>query len=346
MQISFWGQTLPQLQQFFAARGENPAKAALVYESIYRRGQRDFAALIWLKEPLRRALDEHFSLALPQVIARADDGESSKFLLRQADGHAVEAVLMRRRYGIFLCLSTQVGCNMACAFCESGRQKKQRDLTAAEMLAQVLAVEEASGEKVTNLVLMGIGEPFDNYANTCDFLDIITAPEGLDLGPRHITVSTCGLPQQIRAFARRPRPTNLAISLHAPNDALRQQLMPIGRAYPLAQLLEALHEYADSTGQKLLIEYVMLQEVNDGAEQALELAQLLRGLPCTVNLIPYNETAHLQFSRSSKERTMHFYDLLKQQGMSVTLRKELGAEAKAACGQLRAEILSQPPEQS
>ena len=242
---------------------------------------------------------------------------------------------MNHDYGNSLCVSTQVGCNMGCKFCESGRLKKRRNLEAYEMVLQILMVEELTKERISHVVLMGIGEPFDNYINVMKFINIINHPNGIAIGARHITISTCGIIPKIKEFMNENLQVNLAISLHAPNDSLRNEIMPINRAYPLKELISVLKEYVDKTHRRLTFEYIMLKDVNDTKECALELSKLLKNINCYVNLIPYNETSHIEFKKSSQNTILKFYDILKKEGIGVTIRREFGSKVKAACGQLR-----------
>ena len=339
---NLYGQTLAQLQAFFLREGDNPAKAAIVFRQLYREGRNTFADMDALGLPVRQKLAAGFTLTLPLILRRLEDEGAVKYLLQLEDGHCVESVVMKHRYGWSLCLSCQVGCAMGCVFCASGSRGKQRDLLPHELTGQLLVAEKDLRRPVSALALMGMGEPFDNYDNVEAFLDIVTSPGGLDMGPRHITVSTCGLPEQIRRFARRPRPHNLCISLHAPNDELRRSLMPAAGRFPLREILAAARDYAEQTRQKVVFEYAMLDGVNDSDELALDLRELLRDLPCSVNLIPYNPTG-TAFRPSPRPRLLRFYDLLKQGGCSVTIRREMGASIKGACGQLRAERLADSP---
>ena len=337
---NFYGQTLEQLRVFLLRAGENPAKAEIIFRRVYRDGCRSWEELAPLGVVVREKLAAAFTLDLPVIERRLEDEKAIKYLLRLADGNCVESVVMKHRYGWSLCLSCQVGCAMGCAFCASGAHGKVRDLRPEEMTGQLLCTADDAEQPISALAVMGMGEPFDNHDNLDTFLDIVTAPCGLDFGPRHITVSTCGLPGGIRRFAERPRPHNLCISLHAPGDELRRRLMPVANMYTLEEVLAAAWDYAEATRQKVVFEYAMLEGVNDGDEQALELRELLAGRPCSVNLIPYNPTDS-GFAPSSKERVLRFYDLLKRGGVSVTIRREMGASVKAACGQLRAEQMSE-----
>ena len=242
---------------------------------------------------------------------------------------------MNHDYGNSLCISSQVGCNMGCKFCESGRRKKVRNLTTGEMVEQILKVEDESNLRISHVVIMGIGEPFDNYDNICNFIKIINHSKGLNIGARHITVSTCGLVPKILDFANFPYQVNLAISLHAPNDELRKEIMPIAKAYPLKDLMNAIKIYLEKTNRRVTFEYIMLNGVNDSIDNALELANLLKGINAYVNLIPYNETEALQFKRSNPLTIAKFYDILKKNNITVTIRREFGGTISAACGQLR-----------
>ena len=242
---------------------------------------------------------------------------------------------MNHDYGNSLCISTQVGCNMGCAFCESGRLKKVRNLESNEMVEQIIKIEEELKLRITHLVLMGIGEPFDNYDNVMNFIDIINENKGLGLGARHITISTCGLVPKIKEFARYDKQVNLAISLHAPNNEIRNKIMPINKAYKIEELIDALKEYINLTNRRVTFEYILLKDVNDSTKCANMLSDLLRGMNCYVNLIPYNETSHIEFKKSDKDSITNFYDTLKKRGISVTIRKEFGSKVSAACGQLR-----------
>lgn len=223
---------------------------------------------------------------------------------------------------------------MGCKFCESGRLKKVRNLETHEMVLQLLEIEKDINSRISHLVIMGIGEPFDNYENVMSFLDIINHPKGIALGSRHITVSTCGIVPKIKEFMNTGKQFNLAISLHAPNDTLREQIMPVNRAYPLDILMQTLKEYILKTNRRVTFEYILLSDINDSDECALELAKLLKGMNCYVNLIPYNETSHIEYKKST--RVMKFYDTLKKNNINVTVRREFGSKVSAACGQLRA----------
>ena len=242
---------------------------------------------------------------------------------------------MRHAYGNSVCISSQVGCNMGCRFCESGRRKKVRNLETYEMVLQLLMIEKILGERISHVVVMGIGEPFDNYDNLIKFFSIINHPKGMAIGARHITVSTCGLVPKILEFSEFPLQINLAISLHAPNNELRNEIMPINKVYPLEKLIPAIEVYLERTNRRVTFEYIMLKDINDSLECANELAKLIQNINCYVNLIPYNETNNLGYKRTNTIQIMRFYDILKKNNVNVTIRREFGGKISAACGQLR-----------
>lgn len=242
---------------------------------------------------------------------------------------------MNHHYGNSLCISTQVGCNMGCKFCESGRLKKVRNLETSEMVEQILKVEQEEQLRISHVVVMGIGEPFDNYDHLVKFIEIINHPKGLALGSRHITVSTCGIIPKIKEFSNLPYQVNLAISLHAPNDEIRNRIMPINKVYTINELMKTLKDYVKKTNRRVTFEYILLKGINDREKDAIELAHLVKDLTCYVNLIPYNETNNLAFKRSDYETITKFYDILKKNKVNATIRKEFGSNISAACGQLR-----------
>ena len=250
---------------------------------------------------------------------------------------------MRYNYGCVACVSSQVGCNMGCSFCSSALLGKQRNLEAGEMVGEILVLnnvlrEENKGQKITHVVVMGTGEPFDNYDNVMDFIRIINHPKALAIGARHITVSTCGLVEGIRKYAREGLQTNLAISLHAPNNEIRNKLMKINKAYPLEVLMPAVKEYEEIAGRRVTYEYLLLEGINDRKEDAEELIQLIKGTKGYVNLIPFNETNRNDYKRSSGNRVHNFLDYLMKGGVTATIRKEFGSDIDAACGQLKAKV--------
>ena len=333
--MNLYQMTIEDLEKYFESIGEKKFKAIQVYEWLYQKKNSNIDEFTNLKKELREKLKQDFSVKRPEIIKREIDKDVHKFLFLLEDGEKIEAVLMEHNYGLSVCVSSQVGCNMGCAFCESGRLKKVRNLEAHEIVLQVLTIEELLEREIHSVVIMGIGEPLDNYDNVITFIKIINHPKGLAIGARHITLSTCGLIPKIKELSHLGIQINLAISLHAPNDELRSKLMPINKAYPLKELMNTLKEYIALTHRRVTMEYILLQGVNDGETHAHELASLLRGMNAYVNLIPYNETNHIEFKKSSKENIDRFFNILKQEKINVTIRREFGSKISAACGQLR-----------
>ena len=330
-----YGQTFEMLEQYFIEIGDKKFKAKQVYDWLYKKRVTSFDEMTNIKKELRDQLQKEFVINSLKILTKQVGDDVIKYLLELNDGNKIEAVLMLHDYGNSLCVSSQVGCNMGCSFCESGRLKKVRNLTSAEMVSQILLIEQDLGLRITHIVLMGIGEPFDNYENVMNFVDIINHPNGIALGSRHITISTCGIVPKIKEFMNHGKQVNLAISLHAPNDTLRSQIMKINKAYSLKELIPVIKEYIRKTNRRVTFEYILLKNVNDSLECAKELAMLLRGMNCYVNLIPYNETSHIEYKKSSQEQIMKFYDCLKKEKIAVTIRREFGSKVSAACGQLR-----------
>ena len=330
-----YGMTHEDLEQYFLALGEKKFKATQIYEWLYEKRVTSFDEMSNVKKDVITKLKEDFYFGTLTMLERQDDVDVHKYLFELSDGNKIEAVLMNHDYGNSLCVSSQVGCNMGCAFCESGRLKKVRNLETAEMVEQVLQIEKDFGKRISHVVLMGIGEPFDNYDNVISFIRILNHPKGFAIGARHITVSTCGIVPKIEQFMKDENQVNLAISLHAPNNELRSKLMKINKAYPLEKLMPVLKKYIDVTHRRLTFEYILLQDVNDTTECALELAHLLKGMNCYVNLIPYNETSHFEYKKSRQERILNFLDVLKKNHIQATIRREFGSKVQAACGQLR-----------
>ncbi len=332
---SIYDFTLQELEEYFIKIGEKKFKANQVYDWLYKKRVTSFDEMTNLKKEVIEKLKQDFTMEELVVLAKQKDTDVEKYLFGLSDHQKVEAVLMHHDYGKSLCVSTEVGCNMGCAFCESGRLKKVRNLTPSEMVLQLLQIEKLSHLRITHVVLMGIGEPFDNFSNVMKFVEILKQPKGIELGARHITISTCGIVPKIKEFMNLQDQVNLAISLHAPNNELRNKLMPINKAYPLEVLIPTLKEYIEKTHRRLTFEYIMLKNVNDTEECAKELCELLKGMNCYVNLIPYNETSHFEFQKSDQKQVMKFYDSLKKNKINVTVRREFGSKVMAACGQLR-----------
>ena len=340
--INLLGLTIPKLEQLMLEEGQKKYRAIQLYTWIYEHKATSFDEMSDISIKFREVLKEKYCLDLPIIdkIQRSKDG-TIKLLVKFQDGHKVETVLMRYNYGNAACVSSQVGCNMGCSFCASGLLGKQRNLTPEEMVGQIMVLnnvlkEENKGERVTHIVVMGTGEPFDNYDNVMDFIRIVNAQKGLAIGARHITVSTCGLLDGIRKYAREGLQTNLAISLHAPNDVIRQKLMKVAKVYPIKDIIEAVKEYESISKRRVTYEYLLLEGINDSKENAEELIQLIKGTMGYVNLIPYNETSLCSYRRSSGNRIHAFLDYLTKGGVNATIRKEFGSDIDAACGQLKA----------
>lgn len=333
--MNIYNLTREELEEYFISHDSKKFHANQLFSWLYEKRISSIFEVTDIKKEMLEQLSLDFSFSKLDLVQVERDIDVCKYLFELSDGEHIEAVLMKHDYGNSVCISSQVGCNMGCKFCESGRRKKVRNLETWEMVTQLLMIEEDLKARVSHVVVMGIGEPFDNYDNLLRFFQIINHPKGLAIGARHITVSTCGIVPKILEFSHFPLQINLAISLHAPNDKLRNQIMPINRAYPLKELLPALEEYLKRTNRRITFEYIMLAGINDTDECAKELAKLVGHLNCYINLIPYNETNNLEFKRSSTVQIMRFYDILKKNRLSVTIRREFGSKISAACGQLR-----------
>ena len=333
--MNLYGLTRQELEQYFVRIGEKKFKATQVFEWLYQHRVNSMEEFSNIKKEIREQLQKDFSLELPKVIKREVDTDVEKYLFELEDQERIEAVLMRHNYGLSVCVSSEVGCNMGCKFCESGRLKKVRNLETHEMVGQILVIESLIKERISSVVIMGIGEPLDNYDNVIGFIKIINDAKGIAIGARHITLSTCGMIPKIKDLSDLEIQINLAISLHAPNDTLRNKLMPINKAYPLKELIKTIKDYIKKTNRRVTIEYILLKDVNDKKEHAKELANLLRGMNIYVNLIPYNETNHIEFKKSDKQTIDDFYETLQQEKIQVTVRREFGSSISAACGQLR-----------
>lgn len=327
--------TLNELENYLLSINEKKYRAIQIYDFLYVKKVASFDDMTNLSLELRNKLKEDFVLEKPELIKEQQDVDVNKYLFKLSDGNLIETVLMKHNYGLSLCISSEVGCNMGCIFCESGRLKKVRNLSAYELVTQILYVEELTKSRITHVVIMGIGEPFDNYDNIMKFVTIVNDPKGLALGSRHITISTCGIIPKIKKFSEEPFQVNLAISLHAPTDSLRSKIMPINKVYPLDDLINAVKDYIKKTNRRVTFEYILLDNVNDKDSDAIALAKLLKGINCYVNLIPYNESSNFTLKRSNSSQIRTFYDILKKNNINVTIRREFGSKISAACGQLR-----------
>lgn len=307
------------------------------------KGAASFSEMTNLPATLKAALDADAYIALPRVAKRLVsqiDG-TVKYLFELHDGECIESVFMRYEHGNTLCISTQVGCRMGCTFCASTLGGLVRNLTPSEMLGQIIAAQNDTGERVSNIVMMGIGEPLDNYDNTLKFLKLVNAPEGLNIGQRHISLSTCGLSDRIRDLADKNLQITLSVSLHAPDSETRKKLMPVARKFDLDELMNACRYYIEKTGRRISFEYSMIHGENDTPECAEKLKRLLGGMLCHVNLIPLNTVKERDYVKSSREATGSFKKSLEKAHLTVTVRRRLGSDINASCGQLRRDTVTQ-----
>lgn len=330
-----------ELQQWLKDNGEKPFRAGQIYEWLYNKRVKTFEEMSNLSKGLREKLAENFALTTLSTLVKQESKDGTiKFLFQLQDGYSIETVLMRHDYGNSVCVTTQVGCRIGCTFCASTLGGLKRHLLAGEIVEQVVKVQQTLdevGERVSSVVIMGIGEPFDNYDAMMNFLKIINNDKGLNIGARHITVSTSGIVPKIYQFADEQLQINFAVSLHAPNQEARQKLMPIARAYKIDELLEAVRYYTKKTGRRVSFEYGLMSGENDSVEIANELADLIKGIKCHVNLIPINYVPERDYVRTSRSSIFAFERALKERGVNVTIRREQGADIAAACGQLRAQ---------
>ncbi len=332
---SIYNKSIKDFEDYFLMMGEKKFKSIQIYDWIYKKRINSFDEITNIKKVIIDKISNDFEINKLNILKVERDIEVNKYLFELNDKERVESVLMRHDYGTSLCISSQVGCNMGCKFCESGRLKKVRNLEPSEMILQILQIESDIQERISHVVIMGIGEPFDNYDNIVKFIEIVNSPYGIALGSRHITVSTCGIIPKIEEFSKLPFQVNLAISLHAPNNEIRNMIMPINKAYPIEKLIAAVKKYISITNRRVTFEYIMLDGINDSNSCAEELCSLLKGIDCYINLIPYNETNNFEYKRSKKSSILKFYDIIKSRGLNVTIRKEFGSNISAACGQLR-----------
>lgn len=328
--------TLDELKVWMSENGESTFRGKQILSWIYK-GVMDFKGMKNIPKSLINKLEENFTIIMPEIVEvyKSELDGTEKFLLGFSDGNLIESVLMRYKHGNSICISTQVGCRMGCKFCASTIEGRVRNLTTGEMLSEVIAVQNYIGERISNIVLMGSGEPLDNYDNVIKFLEVVSADYGLNIGQRHITLSTCGIVPKIYELADKELSITLAISLHAFSDDKRKEIMPIANKYAISELLEACKYYLNKTNRRITFEYALVKGVNDGVEDAKALGKLLKGMLCHVNLIPVNEIKENTFKRSSKKAIDDFSEILKNHGIEVTTRREMGSDINAACGQLR-----------
>ena len=337
---TIYSYSLESLENLMLEMGEKKFRAKQIFMWLYRKRVTSFEEMTDIKVELQEKLKERFVIDPLTVREKqvSKDG-TTKLLFELQDGSLIETVMMIYEFGKSVCVTSQVGCNMGCTFCASGLLKKKRDLSSGEMVAQILYIQrmlDEVNERVANVVIMGTGEPFDNYDNVMEFLKTINDDLGIAIGARHLTVSTSGIVPRIIDFGKCGIQYNLAISLHAPNDKLRSELMPINKAYPLKELMAALREYSENSNRRITFEYILLKGKNDSPAHADELAKLIRGMNAYVNLIPYNVVDEHGYKQVDRNGAMAFYNELMNRGIRATLRKEHGSDIDAACGQLRA----------
>lgn len=336
---------LPEIETLFQAEGLPKFRAKQVYHWLHR-GVTSFSEMSDLSKDLREKLAARYTFAVAKVerkqVSKIDG--TIKYLFSFADGATVESVLMQYKHGYSICVSTQVGCKMGCTFCATGKSGYLRNLLPSEILAQIQAAEQDAGVRISNIVLMGMGEPLDNYDNVLRFLELVSSEEGMNIGMRHISLSTCGLVDKIDELAKEKLQLTLSVSLHAPNDEIRSRTMPINRKWNVEQLLDACRRYADTTHRRISFEYAMIDGVNDSDACALELASRLKGMLCHVNLIPVNTVEGTGYHRSA--RIEKFSTLLLNRGIPTTVRRTLGSDIDASCGQLRRRTLRETKQDS
>lgn len=334
---------LPELEQEIRAMGDKAFRAKQIYQWMHEKLVTDFDEMSNLSKALREQLKESFTLtALKAVDVRISQIDGTrKYLFRLADGNVIESVWMQYHHGNSVCISSQVGCRMGCRFCASTLDGLERNLTAAEMLDQIYRIQAHTGERVSNIVIMGSGEPMDNYDNVVRFIRMISDPNGLNISQRNITVSTCGLVPGIRRLTEENLQITLALSLHAPNDEVRKTLMPVANSFALKDVLAACRDYYEKTGRRLTFEYSLVSGVNDNLQEAKALAALLKGMHGHVNLIPVNPIKERDYVQSSQKAIQEFKNYLEKHGINATVRREMGRDINGACGQLRKSYLEE-----
>lgn len=329
--------TLPELKASLAELGQPAYRAGQIYQWLHRKSAWDFSAMTNLSRPLRERLADHYEIAgaaIERKYVSQIDG-TVKYLFRLNDGEYVESVLMQYRHGYSICVSTQVGCKMGCTFCATGLGGFKRNLTPSEILSQIQAAQEDNGIRISNVVLMGMGEPLDNYDNVLRFLELVSSEDGLNIGMRHISLSTCGLVDRIYDLMEKNYQLTLSVSLHAPNDDIRRRTMPVAKRWSIKELLDACRKYAETTKRRISFEYAMIDGVNDSDECAEELAERLKHMLCHINLIPVNRVEESGYQKSKAERLRRFINILEKHHLTVTVRRSLGSDINASCGQLR-----------
>lgn len=327
---------LEELKNELKEMGEKPFRAEQIFQWLYQEKVETFDEMTNLSIALREKLKEKYTMCNFNILKKQESKDGTiKYLLDVLDGNAIETVLMRYHHGNSICVSSQIGCKMGCKFCASTGINFIRNLTTGEIVEQIIKVEQDTGERISNVVFMGIGEPLDNYENVVNAIRLINHPKGLNIGARHISVSTSGLVPKIYQLAEENIQCTLSISLHATNNEKRSSMMPVNQTYPIEELLQACTDYIAKTNRRISFEYALAKDNNDNLEDAKELVKLLKGMLCHVNLIPINKIENGQFDKSSNENIMRFRDYLNDHGIVATIRRELGSDIDAACGQLR-----------
>ncbi len=328
--------SLEELKQELISLGEKPYRASQIWEWLYKEKVKNIDDMSNLSLDLREKLKQNYTMCNFNILKKQESSDGTiKYLFDVLDGNAIETVLMEYYHGKTICVSSQIGCKMGCKFCASTGIAFVRNLSAGEIVEQILAVEQDIGQDISNIVFMGIGEPFDNYENVMKAIKILNDPKGLNIGARHISVSTSGIVPKIYDFANEPFQCTLSISLHATNNEKRSKMMPVNDAYPIEELLKACKYYIQKTNKRISFEYALAKDNNDNMQDAKELVKLLKGMLCHVNLIPINKIQNGSFVKSSNENIIKFRDYLNDNGIVATIRRELGSDIDAACGQLR-----------
>ena len=328
---------LEQVKAVMEELGEKAFRAKQIYDWMHTKLVDNFEEMTNLSKALRDKLSENFELTSLNIVDKRESAKDGtcKFLFELSDNRVIESVLMKYKHGNSVCISSQVGCRMGCRFCASTLGGLERNLTPAEMLDQIYKIQKMSGERVSNVVLMGTGEPLDNYDNVLQFIQLLTDENGLNISQRNITVSTCGLVNRIKDLAEEELQITLAISLHAPNDRVRKEIMPIANKYSIKEIIDAVTFYYNKTGRRISFEYSLVEGVNDSEDNAKELIHVVRGLNCHVNLIPVNPIKERDFKQTQMQFVQNFKNILEKNRINVTIRREMGSDIDAACGQLR-----------
>ncbi|MBO5506031.1 MAG: 23S rRNA (adenine(2503)-C(2))-methyltransferase RlmN [Clostridia bacterium] len=334
--INLLDMTCEEVTSYIISQNEPKFRGKQIYSWLYK-GISSFEDMLNIPKSLREKLTENCTLGQLEIAEKfvSDIDETRKYLLQLNDGNYIETVLMKYHHGYTLCVSSQVGCRMGCKFCASTLNGKVRDLTPGEIIGQILAVQNDLGERISNIVMMGIGEPLDNYDNVMKFLEIVSSPEGLNIGMRHISLSTCGLVPKIYELADEKLQITLSISLHATDDKMRSSIMPVNNKYNIEKLIDACRYYIEKTNRRISFEYTLISGVNDNIETADALIKLLSGMLCHVNLIPVNAVSETGFKKTDRKKVEAFQARLEKNGISATIRREMGSDISAACGQLR-----------